>query len=181
MAPLAIALIQKDCATVETMGDPTAEGFDVARFAAWDRMTLAEFLKGQGASAAAVDLTQRLDLVRARLVDRLGAPPAGLGPRALLISASGRRWCSAGTTGWRRAFADALRERIWYGAPVTEVLQEGDKVRAVFREGGRPQQAIEADRLGLDCSRPSGRGRSASPPSCLRPSAASSSSSSTRR
>ena len=140
-----IALIQKYFATVETMGDPTAEGFDVARFAAWDRMTLAEFLKGQGASAAAVDLMSdsiwfgrgwSTGSALHRLVSDLGL--FYLGQRTQVVLGGSDRLA--------RAFADALRERIWYGAPVTEVRQEGDKVRAVFRQGGA-EQAIEADRL----------------------------------
>jgi monoamine oxidase len=48
-----------------------------------------------------------------------------------------------------KAFANALRERIFYGAPVLQISQDaGDagKVRAVFLQGGS-QQTLEADRL----------------------------------
>jgi monoamine oxidase len=141
-----LGLVQKYFGpAVETMGDPGEPGWQAEPFKRWDQMTLTAFLKSQGASGEAIQLLSDglffghdWPVVSAlhRLISDLGLFYAGQTSYVL----------AGGTDLLAAAFAKALQERLWYGTPVTRIVQENGKVRAVFRQGGG-EQTLEADRL----------------------------------
>src|SRR5262249_14804676 len=128
------------------LGDPTEPGWDIARFKPMDQVTLADFMKSRGASDEAVELLSLV--VGVGYGWGHGAPPHRLASDFALFALGGGRQLliEGGNDLLPRAFAKSLRDRIYYGAPVTRIVQEGGKVRAVFRQGGA-EQALEADRL----------------------------------
>jgi len=140
-----LGLVQKYFGSVEALGDPTAPDWKADRFKDWDRITLTEFLKSQGASNGAIEIMNDClffghdwPVVSAlhRLVSDLGL--FYMGQTSYVIT--------GGTDLLTTAFATALRDRLRYGAPVVRIVQENGKVRAVFRQGGE-EQSLEADRL----------------------------------
>lgn len=141
-------LIGKYFASAERLGDPSAADWKPEPFLDWDRVTLAKFLEGQGASPEAVALMGDsawwgYGWSEVSALHRLVSDVAlfFLGQKSYVIP--------GGTDLLPQAMARALQERIRYGAPVVRIVQETDKVRAVFRQGGgqREEQALEADRL----------------------------------
>jgi monoamine oxidase len=128
------------------LGDPTDPSFDISRFKRFDQATVADFMKGQGASDEAVEFLSHMVSVgygwsTGSALHRLASD------FALFLLGGGSQFClDGGTDMLPRAFARSLRDRIWYGAPVTRIVQEGAKVRAVFRQGGA-EQTLVADRL----------------------------------
>jgi monoamine oxidase len=139
------ALIVKYLKSVEEIGDPTAPGWRLETFKKWDEVTLADLLKAQGASPEAVALLG--DAVwwghgweEGSALHRL------VSDVALFFLGQQARVILGGSDLMATAFAGALRERIRYGTPVTRIVQEDGKVRAVFLQGGR-EQSLEADRL----------------------------------
>lgn len=140
-----VALVQKYFEASEKIGDPSDPSWQLAAFKDLDAVTLADFVKRQGASDEAVAL----------LGDCLwwgyGWPKVSALHRlvsdvVLFLQSEGVLVFEGGTDSLPRAFAKALRERIWYEAPVVKIHQEAGKVRVVFRQGGG-EQALEADRL----------------------------------
>jgi monoamine oxidase len=129
------------------IGDPTDPGFQLERFKRYDGMTMAEFVQSQGGSSEAIALLSAVfdgfgfgwSEVSAlhRLVSDVALFAAGRG---------GPHFFPGGSDQLPRAFAAALKERLWYGVPVVKVIQEPGKVRAVYRQGGA-EQSLEADRL----------------------------------
>ncbi|HWM92238.1 MAG TPA: FAD-dependent oxidoreductase [Thermoanaerobaculia bacterium] len=129
----------------EKLGDPGDPAWRPDAFKDWDQVTLADWLKGQGASSGAVDLLsagvwwghgwQEVSALH-RLVSDVGL--FFMGQKTYVIQ--------GGTDLLAQAFAKALRDRIWYGAPVTAVEQSSAGVRAVFQQGGASQE-LRADRL----------------------------------
>jgi len=126
--------------------NPFAPDFDLAALKQYDAVTLADYLASQGASAEAIAL------LSAGVFFGYGWSEVSALHR--LLSDAGVAFASGGAAltlpgGMDQlagAFAKPLRERIYYGAPVTKVIQEPDKVRVVFRQGGA-EQTLEADRL----------------------------------
>lgn len=123
-----------------------APDFDLAAYKQYDAMTLAEYLASQGASSEAIALLSSgvffgygwsTGSALHRLVSDAGVA-FGSGGVALTLP--------GGMDQFTDAFARPLRERIYYGAPVTKVFQEPDKVRVIFRQGGA-EETLEADRL----------------------------------
>lgn len=138
-------LIRKYFSATEKLGDVSTPDWRPEPFLDWDRITLAKFLEGQGASAEAVALLGDsawwgYGWSEVSALHRLVSDVAlfYLGQKAYVIP--------GGTDLLPRAMAKALQERIRYGAPVVRIVQETDKVRAVFRQGGA-EQSLEADRL----------------------------------
>jgi monoamine oxidase len=112
----------------------------------YDRITFSEFLRGRGASPAAVALC------------KVGLP-AGLGDGAdavsaldLLREATHREdrkqsfTIRGGTDQLAKAFAARLSEKITYGAPVIAIEQTGSGVTVVCLPAGR-QRTFSGDRL----------------------------------
>lgn len=148
-------LIVKYFTPAEKLGEVGDPGWKPDAFLDWDRVTLAQWLAQQGASAEAVKLLgdgtwwghgwSEVSALH-RLVSDVGL--FYLGQKSLVIL--------GGTDLLAQAFAKDLRERIRYGAPVVRIEQTAEGVRAVFREGGRQggeEQALAADRL--ICTAPS--------------------------
>lgn len=128
------------------IGDPTAPDWSLAPWGEYDKVTVSEFLKSRGASAEAIELMAvnasfgyGWDTGSAlhRLVSDIALTQAGggMGPG---------RFLEGGSDQLSNAFARNLRERIWYCAPVTKILQEPDRLRVVFRQRGE-EQTIESD------------------------------------
>jgi monoamine oxidase len=130
----------------QELGDPTAASFDVTRWRQFDRLTTADFMKSQGASDEAVEFLSHMVSVgygwsTGSALHRLASD------FALFLLGGGSQVClDGGTDRLPDAFAKSLRERIRYGTPVTRIVQEGPKVRAVFRQDGG-EQTLLADRL----------------------------------
>jgi len=132
-----------------TLGDPTAPGFRLAAHESLDRMTVAELLRKQGASDEAIALlgatmTFGYGWSTGSALHRL------ISDVALFFAGNQKNLVlTGGSDVLPRAFAKALQERILYGAPVVEVVQEPAKVRAVYRQGGQAgaERSLEADYL----------------------------------
>ncbi|HZF08615.1 MAG TPA: FAD-dependent oxidoreductase [Thermoanaerobaculia bacterium] len=128
------------------LGDPTDPAWDLQRFKKFDQATLADYLKGLGASDEAVELLSSIVGVGYgwRTVSALHRMASDF---ALFNLGSGAQlFLDGGTDRLTDAFAKSLRERIYYGTPVTRIVQEGTKVRAVFKQRGE-EQTLEADHL----------------------------------
>jgi monoamine oxidase len=142
------ALFQKYLGSVGAdLGDPADPAWRIDRFAGLDKVTLAEYLAGRGASASAVHLLSvntpfgygwsEVSALH-RLVSDLALFQAGGG--------AATRFLEGGSDRLPNAFARALRERIWYGAAVRSIRQEPGKVSVVVRQGQQDRN-LEADRL----------------------------------
>lgn len=142
------ALFQRYMGSIaKELGDPTDLAWRLDSSAALDRVTLAEFLKSRGASEGAIHLLSvntpfgygwsEVSALH-RLVSDLALFQAG--------GAVGTRFLEGGTDRLPNAFAKALRERIWYGAPVHSIRQDEAGVRVVVRQGGG-EKTLEAERL----------------------------------
>ena len=142
------ALFQKYLgSTGKELGDPADPAWRLESFAALDRVTLAEYLKSRGASEGAIHLLaantpfgygwSEVSALH-RLVSDLALFQAG--------GAVGTRFLEGGSDRLPDAFAKALRERVWYGAPVLSIRQEPGGVRVVVRQHGG-ERTLEADRL----------------------------------
>jgi monoamine oxidase len=127
------------------IGDPTGPGFQLGDLVRHDRVTVAEFLGSQGASSEAIALLSAAvpfgygwstGSALHRLISDLALFFA-VRPSSLVFT--------GGSDALPRAFAGALRERIYYGAPVVKILQQSDRVRIVFQQGGA-ERVLEADR-----------------------------------
>lgn len=132
--------------TALAIGDPSREGFALAPHAALDGETFAAFLTAQGASAEAISLLQD-NLVAGygwatgsalhRLVSDFALFFAGSGMASTLEGGSERL---------PLAFARELRAEIHYGAAVSRLEQQGERLRVVFRQGGA-ERVVDADRV----------------------------------
>jgi len=130
---------------VDKIGDPTAPGWRLDPWKAYDAMSLAEYLKRQGASSDAVELLGD-GLAFGYGWSQVSALHRLLSDVALFCLGQPVKAIPGGTDLLPKAFAAALGGRIRYGAPVEKILQEPGRVRAVFRLGGA-EQLVAADRL----------------------------------
>ena len=107
--------------------------FDLSSLKDYDAVTLADYLKSQGAS------TELIALLSSGVFFGYGWSTGSalhrlLSDAALAFAAGGAALTlPGGMDQLPGAFAKALRERIWYGTPVTKIVQEADKVRVVFQ------------------------------------------------
>jgi monoamine oxidase len=132
-------------ATGKEMGDPTDPAWRLEQWAKFDQMTLADFLRSQGASNGAIKL------MAANVIFGYGWDEGSALHRLVSDIAlfpfdkpSPPNFIEGGSDGLTNAFARSLRERTWYRSPVTKIQQEPGKVRVVFRHLGA-EQALEAD------------------------------------
>ncbi len=130
----------------DELGDVTDPGWDIQRFKRFDQQTLADFMKSQGASDEAVEFLSHL--VNVGYGWRTGSALHRLISDFRLFNMGGgkQHFFEGGCDALPRAFAKSLQDRIWYGAPVTKIIQENGKVRVVFRQNGA-EQPLEADYL----------------------------------
>jgi monoamine oxidase len=143
-----IALVQKYFAAAEKLVDPidpADPAWKIDPFQAWDQVTLADWLKSQGASGEAIALMGH-NLFFGHGWSTGSALHRLISDVSLFYMGQGSHVIPGGMDLLPRAFAQALRERIWYGAPVTGIVQEPDRVRAVLRQGGS-ERMLDADRL----------------------------------
>lgn len=130
----------------DELGDVTDANWDLQRFKRFDQVTLVEYMKSQGASDEAVELLSSAMTVgygwnTVAALHRLASDWA-----LFNLGGGKQHFIQGGADQLPRAFAKALNERIWYGAPVSRIVQEGNKVRAVFHQG-ETEQSLEADYL----------------------------------
>ena len=128
---------------LRAMGDPGAPDWPTAAARAYDRISMAEFLKEQGASHGAIEL---LEYPYASAEDD---------PVSFLWNLREFWYESHETTRYKidggndllpKAFAARLRQQIRYGSPVIRIEQDSQRVRAIVSERGN-YRTYEADRL----------------------------------
>jgi monoamine oxidase len=131
------------------IGDPTDPAWRLDRWAKYDAMSLADYLRSQGASHGAIKL-MAANAVFGYGWDEVSALHRLISDLALfpVTSPSPPRFFEGGSDRLTDAFARNLRERTWYRAPVTGIQQEPGKVRVVFRQGGG-ERLLEADHVVL--------------------------------
>jgi monoamine oxidase len=129
------------------LGDVTDLSWDIQRFKDLDKLTVADFMMSQGASSEAVEFLSHL--VTVGYGWRTGSALHRLISDFRLFNMGGgkQHFFEGGCDALPRAFAKNLQDRIWYGAPVTKIIQENGKVRAVVQRGGGAERALEADYL----------------------------------
>lgn len=129
------------------MGTPTDAGWSLDRWAQYDKMTLTEFYKSRGASDGAIELMSA-NTTFGYGWDEVSALHRLISDMALtqVTSPKPGRFLEGGSDRLPYAFAQRLRERIWYRAPVTRIQQEPGKVRVVFQQRGE-ERTLEADHV----------------------------------
>lgn len=132
--------------SADGLGDVTDMSWDIQRFKELDQLTLADFMKSKGASDEAVEFLSHL--VNVGYGWRTGSALHRLASdfRLFNMGKGKQHFLEGGCDALPKAFAKSLQDRIWYGAPLTRVVQENGKVRAVFRQNGA-DQTLEADYL----------------------------------
>lgn len=125
------------------MGDPSAPDWPTGPAKAYDRVSMADFLREQGASHGAIDLLE------------FPYASADGDPVSLLWNLRETWYESQETTRYKinggndllpKAFASKLKEKIHYGSPVIRIEQDDGKVRAATVQSGM-HHTFEADRL----------------------------------
>ena len=128
---------------LRAIGDPSAPDWPTGPAKAYDSITMAEFLRQQGASHGAIEL--------------LVYPYASAehDPVSFLWDLRETWYESQETTRYKisggndllpKAFAAKLRDKIRYGSPVVRIEQDSEKVRAIAVQSGA-HHTFEADRL----------------------------------
>ena len=125
------------------IGDPSAPDWPSAQARAYDNVTMAEFLRQQGASHAAIEL---LEYPFTSAEDDPVSFLWNLREIAYESQETTRYKISGGNDLLPKAFAAKLKERILYGSPVLRIEQDSDKVRAIALQSGT-RHSFEADRL----------------------------------
>jgi monoamine oxidase len=130
----------------DALGDPTDPAWDIQKFKSFDQLTLADYMKSNGASDEGIEFLAHT--LAAGYGWRTGSALHRLASDFALYNRGGGKnyFIDGGSDMLPRAFAKVLRDRIWYGAPVTRIIHESGKVRAVFRQAGA-EQTLDADYL----------------------------------
>lgn len=132
-------------APLKELGDPTAPGWPPASLARYDGMTVAEMMRGYGASPGAVSLLGLqfyLDLP----ADGMEKMSALWLLRDSLLSPGGQsiHRIRGGMDLLPRAFAERLADRILYGAAVVRIEQTAQGVETVVQRAGS-RERLSAD------------------------------------
>jgi len=128
---------------LRNIGDPSAPDWPVGVAKSYDKITMTEFLREQGASLGAIQL---LDLPFATASDDRISFLFNLREAWYASHERTRYKIKGGNDLLPRAFAAKLRENIHYGSPVVRIEQDSTKVRAIALQSGR-HHTFEADRL----------------------------------
>ena len=133
--------------TAESLGDVTDLNWDIQKFKELDKLTLADFMMSQGVSSEGVEFVSHQ--VNVGYGWRTGSALHRLASdfRLFFMGGGKQHFFEGGCDALPRAFAKYLQDRIWYGAPVTKIIQDNGKVRAVVQRGGGAEQTLEADYL----------------------------------
>jgi monoamine oxidase len=131
-------------APVDKLGDPTDPAWRLAPWKSLDALTMAEFLKRQGASREAVELLGD-SLWFGYGWSKVSALHRLLSDVALFCEGQSSKMIPGGNDRLPQAFARSLGDRIRYGVPVVKVLQEPGRVRVVFRRG-QSEESLTGDR-----------------------------------
>lgn len=148
-------------APIEEVGDPTDPGWKLAPWRQYDAISLADFMRRQGASSEAVELLT-VALWFGHGAARVSALHRLLSDVALFCLGQPVRAIVGGNDQLPQAFAKALGGAVRYGAQVTAVRHQIGAVRVVFRQGGA-EQWLDADRMVCALPVPALRGISWSP------------------
>jgi monoamine oxidase len=131
---------------LQSLNEAEADGSLLSRFGEHDRITFTDYLRGQGASPAAVAV------IKAGLASGLGDGADHVSALNLLREAAHRALrkqsftIRGGTDRLPKALATRLGDRIRYGTAVSRLEQDGDGVRAVALQAGR-RVSFSGDRL----------------------------------
>jgi monoamine oxidase len=125
------------------MGDPGAPDWPSGPAKAFDNVTMAEFLRQQGASHGAIDL---LEFPFATAEEDPVSFLWNLRETWYASQEKTRYKISGGNDLLPKAFAAELRKEILYGSPVVRIEQDSEKVRAIAVQSGT-YHTFEADRL----------------------------------
>lgn len=135
---------------IDEMRLPPGEGQPLEALQAYDKISYADFLRGQGASDGAVRLLTlgTIDLYGdgVETVSALSFLRQWSAPRPPKMRMSGGGLIKGGSDSLPRAFASRLSERIYYGSPIVRIEQNEQRVRAIFEQAGR-HHTLEADYL----------------------------------
>ncbi|MDT4895120.1 MAG: monoamine oxidase [Acidobacteriota bacterium] len=131
---------------VQEMGDAAAMNWPPEKLKKYDRMTYAEFLRQQGASAEAVRLLRLNDAdLTGDGVDRVSALMV-LREAALNLNSGQLYTVRGGTDLLPAALAARLASKIRYGSPVVRIEHEARGVRATYLQAGA-HETIAAEYL----------------------------------
>ncbi|HYG82337.1 MAG TPA: FAD-dependent oxidoreductase [Pyrinomonadaceae bacterium] len=121
---------------LKDVGDAASADWPPARLKKYDRMTFSEFLRGQGASPAAVAL------LRLGYPDLWGDGIDTISALGLLRDIAHRRYTKqsyairGGSDHLPKAFAARLKDKIHYGAAVVKIEHDARGVRVVYSQAG---------------------------------------------
>ena len=127
------------------IGNPTKPGWPAPALRKYDQMSFAQFLRSEGASAAAVAL---LSLEEHWWGDGPDQVSALLVLRNQALYPYGSPWFTilGGSDRLPKAFASRLGKRIRYGAEVVRIEQDSRQARVVIRRGANAE-TLAADRV----------------------------------
>jgi monoamine oxidase len=128
---------------LKELGDPASPRWPPAALKKYDRMTFAEFLRRQGASADAIALMEMPYYKPAD--DRISAL-WWLRESALGAEAQRKYKIRGGNDLLPKAFAARLAEKVRYDAPVVRIEHDAQSVSVVFKQAGTYQR-LTADHL----------------------------------
>lgn len=129
----------------QEIGDTAASGWPFDSLKKYDRMSYADFLRGQGASSEALAL---LTLDAAHWGDGLDTVSALVVLRDTAQYRKAKNWyrIRGGNDLLPKAFAARLKEKILYGSPVVRIEHNERGVRIIFEQAGA-HQTISGDYL----------------------------------
>jgi monoamine oxidase len=125
------------------IGDPSAPGWPGASARKYDAVTMAEFLKEQGASRGVIEL---LEYPYASAEDDPVSLLWYLRDDWYALRETTRFKIDGGNDKLPKAFAEKLNGKIHYGSPVVRIEQDFKGVRAIAVRSGM-HQTFEGDRL----------------------------------
>jgi monoamine oxidase len=140
-----VGMLRKYFAPGFKIGDPTAPDWRLEPVQGYDRLTMAQFLERQGASAAAIDLLGHA-LWFGYGWSSVSALHRLLSDVALRYQGQKTKVLPGGMDQLPQAFARGLGSRVRFGAQVTSIRHEVGGVRAVFRTAAG-EQSLVAERL----------------------------------
>jgi monoamine oxidase len=130
---------------LKEMGDASLPDWPPERLRKYDQITMAEFLRMQGASAGAIELFRMGYLeINGDGIDNYSALS---GLRDLVLGHAEKEYkIKGGSDLLPKAMAAQMTDKILYGSPVVRIEQSEKEVRVTFLQGGS-HQMLRADHL----------------------------------